>query len=180
MPLYPRLYSIASAILGNTSGDAADAVQETMAKIWRSGAAMATVGQPEAYAVTMLRNTAVDMLRKRRYDEPADEVREMASDPPPDPDTVDFLERIIDTLPPGQMEVIRLIRKQPSESQDSNPLLTSSILKTENVVNTPEIVEAISRIYAIISEDSAGASSVSSAVIESYEPDECTIVVQVF
>lgn len=108
MPLYPRLYSIASAILGNTSGEAADAVQETMVKIWRSGAAMSTVEEPEAYAVTMLRNTAVDMRRKRRYDEPADEVREMASDPPPDPDTVDFLERIIDTLPPGQVEVIRL------------------------------------------------------------------------
>lgn len=108
LPLYPRLYSVAAAILDPSTGEASDAVQETMVKIWKSGASMATVEQPEAYAVKVLRTTAIDMLCRRHYADSIDEVPEIDSDSPPDPDSVEFLERIIDTLPSTQQEVIRL------------------------------------------------------------------------
>lgn len=108
LPLYPRLYSVAAAILGPSTGEASDAVQETMVKIWKSGASMATIEQPEAYAVKVLRTTAIDMLRRRHYADSIDEALEIDSDSPPDPDSVEFLERIIDTLPSTQQEVIRL------------------------------------------------------------------------
>lgn len=47
VPLYPRLYSAACAILGDRRGDAQDAVQEAMVRIWRSGDAMASMQNPE-------------------------------------------------------------------------------------------------------------------------------------
>lgn len=108
LPLYPKLYSVASAILGPFTGEASDAVQDTMIKIWKSGEAMATIEQAEAYAVTILRTTAIDMLRRRHFADSLDTVVEADSDPPPEPDSVEFLERIIDTLPQAQQEVIRL------------------------------------------------------------------------
>ena len=35
VPLYPKLFNVAVAILGNDSNEAADAVQEAMVKIWQ-------------------------------------------------------------------------------------------------------------------------------------------------
>lgn len=108
LPLYPRLYAVAASILGSSTGEASDAVQDAMVKIWKSGEVMATIDKPEAYAVTILRTTAIDMLRRRHFSDSLAEVTEVDSDPPPDPDSVEFLERIIDTLPSTQQEVIRL------------------------------------------------------------------------
>lgn len=108
LPLYPRLYAVASAILGTDTAEAADAVQETMVKIWNSGRKMALVKSPEAYASVVLRHTAIDLLRRRHALEPLDGVTDISSGPPPEPDSAEFMERIILTLPESQQQVIRL------------------------------------------------------------------------
>lgn len=108
MPLYPKLYYVAAAILGTASGEAADAVQEAMVKIWKSGEKMASIDNPESYAIAILRTTAIDVMRRRRFSDSLDCVPETVADPPPDPDSAAFLERIISTLPATQQEVIRL------------------------------------------------------------------------
>lgn len=106
LPQYTRLYTIARAIVGDT--DAADAVQDTMVKIWKSGEAMRTTLNARAYAVTVLRTTAIDLLRRRRNNDSLEQVREIKSDVSPDPDTAEFLDRCISTLSDNQQEVIRL------------------------------------------------------------------------
>lgn len=106
VPLYPRLYSAACAILGDRRGDAQDAVQEAMVRIWRSGDAMASVQNPEAYSMWMLRRTAVDILRRRSSLAEIEPDRGGAS--MPEPDSVEFIGRIVDSLPEGQREVVRL------------------------------------------------------------------------
>ncbi len=106
VPLYPRLYSAACAILGDRRGDAQDAVQEAMVRIWRSGDAMASVQNPEAYSMWMLRRTAVDILRRRSSLAEIEPDRGGVS--MPEPDSVEFIGRIVDSLPEGQREVVRL------------------------------------------------------------------------
>ncbi len=108
MPLYPRLYAVASAILGDVSQEAADAVQEALVKIWKSGEAMARIKNPEGYSVATVRTVAIDMLRRRHFADPLDEVYDLSSDAAPDPDSAEFLEWCISQLPPAQQEVTRL------------------------------------------------------------------------
>ena len=47
VPLYPKLFNVAVAILGNDSNEAADAVQEAMVKIWRQGKNLASIENVE-------------------------------------------------------------------------------------------------------------------------------------
>jgi len=107
LPLYPRLYVTAMGLLAD-SADAADAVQETMVKIWNTGRELREIVSPEAYAFKVLRFTAIDMLRRRSkitaamgdIPEPSIELSE--------PDSLEFLAKIVDSLPENQREVVRL------------------------------------------------------------------------
>ncbi|MBO5268715.1 MAG: sigma-70 family RNA polymerase sigma factor [Muribaculaceae bacterium] len=104
------LFKIAYSVLGNEA-DAGDAVQEVMTKIWSIDADLDDINNPLAYASRILRTTAIDLLRKRRYDSPADPVEIPLPDMVSDPDAVDsaeFIRCAIDSLPPGQQEVMRL------------------------------------------------------------------------
>lgn len=130
MPLYPKLYSIASAILGDSAGAAADAVQEAMVKIWRSGEKMEAVRQPEPYAIMVLRSTAIDMIRRRHATEPIETAPEPAADSVAEPDSTEFLERIIATLPQAQQEVIRL---SAYECLPTDEIAAATGLKPANV-----------------------------------------------
>ena len=107
LPLYPRLFTLAQAILGTENGEAADVVQEVMVKIWKSGEKMSEVDSPARYAASLTRTTAIDMMR-RHHGEEMDVLPDKPASPMPEPDTAEFLERMIDTLPPGQQMVIRL------------------------------------------------------------------------
>ena len=108
VPQYRRLFGMAMALLADRD-DAADAVQETMVKIWNLRATLADVQNPEGFAARILRTTAIDMLRRRRpVDDIEAAVRTVAADDPPDVDAAETVQRIIDTLPPGQQTVIRL------------------------------------------------------------------------
>lgn len=110
MPLYPLLFKIAYSVLGNEA-DAGDAVQEVMTKIWSIDGVLSDINNPQAYASRILHTTAVDMLRKRRYDSLADPVEIQLPDISSDPeaaDSAEFIRSAIDSLPPGQQEVMRL------------------------------------------------------------------------
>lgn len=108
LPLYDKMYRAAAAILGADSGEAADAVQDAMVRIWRSGVAMGQITNPEGYAMMAVRSAAIDILRKRRRWDPLEGAVSALPGHPPDPDAVEMLERIVDSLPQGQLEVVRL------------------------------------------------------------------------
>lgn len=108
MPLYPQLFTVATAILGNNSDDAADAVQDTMVKLWNTGDALSDIRQPQAYAISVLRTTVIDMLRRRHPVDTLDESISITEIPASDTESAAFLEHIISNLPASQQEVIKL------------------------------------------------------------------------
>ena len=108
LPLYGHMFRAAMAILGRNSPEAADAVQEAMVKIWKSGAALSRVENPEGYAISAVRSSAIDILRKRHSSENIEDILNLSDGHPPDHDSGDFIERIIASLPVAQQEVIRL------------------------------------------------------------------------
>lgn len=130
MPLYPRLFSIAASLLGIGSDDAADAVQTAMVKIWKCGPAMAKIDNPAAYAAATVRTVSIDMLRRRRHDEPIDSAFGISSEPPGDPDSQDFLQWTISQLPPRQQDVIRL---SVCESLSNEEIAEATGLTADNV-----------------------------------------------
>lgn len=96
------------AILGSSSDLASDAVQETMVKIWSKGDELLSVNNPEALSIAILRTTAIDIMRRQRKYEQVDTIKDIAPDSSPDNETASILERIIDTMPAAQKEILRL------------------------------------------------------------------------
>ena len=79
-----------------------------MVRIWKTGTAMADIANPEGYAVMAVRSSAIDIIRRRHHWESLDGAGEIPSGHPPDPDSGELLERIMASLPPRQLEVVRL------------------------------------------------------------------------
>lgn len=108
LPLYKKMYGVAAAILGNSSDEASDAVQDAMVKIWKSQQVMAEVTNPEGYAIAAVRSSAIDILRLRTRWSDIEECPEISADPLPEPDSAEWLEKIIASLPPAQQHVVRM------------------------------------------------------------------------
>ncbi len=109
VPLYPKLFNVAVAILGNDSNEAADAVQEAMVKIWRQGKNLASIENVEGYALTVLRTTAIDLLRKRKIRVPIDDnICGSTDSAAVEKDSADFLKQLLGRLPKAQQQVMML------------------------------------------------------------------------
>lgn len=115
LPLHPQLYRIAFRLTRNSS-DAQDLVQETYLKMWSSRERLDSVDNPQAFAVTTLRNLFVDSVRRRPQDSPsaltADELP-LASDidigrQVESADALDKVVILIDRLPATQREVMKM------------------------------------------------------------------------
>lgn len=62
----PKMYRLAKRLL--TSEDLAkDAVQEVMLKLWTKKDQLYKVNNPEAYAMTMIKNYAYDILKSKKH-----------------------------------------------------------------------------------------------------------------
>ncbi|MBE6305598.1 MAG: RNA polymerase sigma factor [Bacteroidales bacterium] len=105
LPLYPRLFNAAYALLANED-DAADIVQDTMVKLWNQRDMLSEVKSPTAFALTMLRNIAIDTLRNQKPTEQPED--NLVYHIPEEPDTETFIRHAINTLPDAQREVITL------------------------------------------------------------------------
>lgn len=111
MPLQRRMYGTALK-MGIPPDDAADIVQETQVKLWRR-----CDGIPKEekecglYCMASFRNDCLTYLRRRR---PTVELEEVAEQGGPDKDdienrdTLQRVEKLIETLPKGQREAIKL------------------------------------------------------------------------
>ena len=64
-PVRDRMYRYARTLLGDRD-EAMDAVQDVAGKLWRMGAALEKVRNPEAFAMRSVRNSCIDRLRSRR------------------------------------------------------------------------------------------------------------------
>lgn len=106
LPLYPRLYSVALGITGN-SADAADAVQDAMLKIYSCSSRLAGIASPLGYSLTILRTSAIDIIRKRNFLELPENLVEIP-DEEDNEEASAFLQAAIESLPENQRQCIRL------------------------------------------------------------------------
>lgn len=107
LPLYKQLFAAAQALLNNAD-DAADAVQDTMVKVWNHRDELAAIESPLGFSMKLLRTTALDLLRRRNLRSANMPQTEPAATEPADPDSEEFLLRAISTLPAEQQETLRL------------------------------------------------------------------------
>lgn len=112
--LQPSLQKVAESIL-NDADEAADAVQDTLLKIWDHRRRMNRVSNLEGYCVTAVKRRCIDLLRERQPSVPIDEEALMLADTLPD---TNFEERyqqaraLIDQLPERQREIILMKYEQ--------------------------------------------------------------------
>ena len=114
LSFHPKLYRIALALVESPE-DAEDILQEAYTKLWSKRDSLEAVQQPEAFAVTIVRNLCLDFLRSPRTNsrsEPLETVILHCEDSPErQVETRDQLRqvvRLIQQLPPNQQQVIRL------------------------------------------------------------------------
>lgn len=115
LPLHPKLYRIAFALVGNQA-DAEDLLQEAYCKMWNKRHELKEIRNPEAYAVTLIKNVCLDFLRSARFnrhDEQIEEVSVEAEEGLPDQkmeekQAISMVRQLINRLPANQQQVLRL------------------------------------------------------------------------
>lgn len=111
VPLQRMMYGIALR-MDIPPDDAADTVQETLIRLWRHRDGIPQPpGEARLYCMAAFRNECLSWLRRKRSAVPLEEAGALAADEPPQTefrDTRHRIEVLIDTLPGGQREVIRL------------------------------------------------------------------------
>ena len=128
VPLQRLMYGIALR-MGIPPDDAADTVQETLIRLWRHRDGIPLQpGETRLYCLGAFRNECLTWLRRKRAAVPLEEAGAIAADDSPQTeyrDTRRRIEVLIDTLPGGQREVIRLQRfrwtRQPRDSRGDRP-----------------------------------------------------------
>ena len=114
LSFHPKLYRIALALVESPE-DAEDILQEAYTKLWSKRDSLEAVQQPEAFAVTIVRNLCLDFLRSPRSNsrsEPLEAITLPSEDSPDQQvelrDQLRQVRRLIEELPPNQRQVIRL------------------------------------------------------------------------
>ena len=114
LPFHPKLYRIALALVESPE-DAEDILQEAYARLWSKRASLEAVQNPEAFAITIVRNLCLDFLRSPRSNsrsEPLEAITLPSEDSPDQQvelrDQLRQVRRLIEELPPNQRQVIRL------------------------------------------------------------------------
>ena len=128
----PRLMAAAVRILGSDD-DAADAVQDTMLKMWFFRTRLDDYSDPAAPALVTVRRVCLDRLRSRREYSPLSEALARA-DESPDSATDPSLITAIETLPPVEQAVLRMKHIDGLETEEiasltgSNPVAVRTAL----------------------------------------------------
>jgi RNA polymerase sigma-70 factor (ECF subfamily) len=112
LPLRNKLSGLALKMLSNPD-DAEDAAQEVMMKLWSMRDELSSYRNTEAFAMTMMQHTCIDILRlKKNNVEISDELNLQQTSSPEQlyaiKDQVELVRRIIETLPDLQRITIQM------------------------------------------------------------------------
>ena len=138
---HPKLYRVAYALLNNEA-DASDAVQEVYLKLWHNRAALLSVEHPEAYAVALLRNHCLDVLRCTcRYPQVALSEQEFdKTDVAPDKDIelteqLSYMQQCIRRLSIKQQQVLHLRAMDECTMQEIEELMGISAANVRQLLS---------------------------------------------
>ena len=111
LPLKSVMYGIALR-MGIPPDDAADAVQDTLIRLWRSRDSIPDPpDERRLYCMAAFRNICVTMLRRRKITAPLEEAEAVDTSDNREVeyrDTRQRIEILIESLPAGQREVVRM------------------------------------------------------------------------
>lgn len=93
--LRPSLRASANSVLRENTDDASDALQDAFCRLWRHRDSFADEDHARAASYTAVRNAAIDLMRRRRLTQPAEEMPETAEDISDASDLYDEVNRII-------------------------------------------------------------------------------------
>lgn len=122
MPLRPALLRYAMRLTENAD-DAEDVVQEVMLRLWHRRHGLGSYGSIESFAMTMVKNACIDMLRRRKDEEDVEGLRMDSGVYAPDRlleinDEVRLIREIIDMLPPLQRTIMRMKDVEEYETEE--------------------------------------------------------------
>ncbi len=126
--LQPGLQKVAESIL-NDADWAADAVQDTVLKIWDNRRRMNRVGNLEGYCVTAVKRRCIDLLREQQPSVPIDEEALMLADTAFDDNFEERYQQaraLIDQLPEKQREIILMKYEQEKPNAEIEKALQIS------------------------------------------------------
>lgn len=105
-----RRMMIAAVRVTESDADAADAVQEAMARLWQKRSDLAKAENMIAYAVTAARRCALDIVRSRHQAESLDSINNIdaTAETFDTKDSLNYIVRLIDALPSPQREVLTM------------------------------------------------------------------------
>jgi len=114
-PYKDKMYRYAYSIVNNRF-EAEDIVQEALIKLWKGKEKFAQITNKEAWAITVVRNLAIDKVRAKKKKQTSDIDNYFhISDKAPSPDVkleqsdaVKKVQEIMNTLPDTQKEIITL------------------------------------------------------------------------
>ena len=126
LPLHPRLYRIAYALLEHEA-NAQDLLQEAYCKLWDKRESLQKVQNPEAYCVILVKNMCIDFLRSAPQQQQKKQTQEMREPPAaeysPETQTIDreqvaLVSRLIAALPASQRSILRLKAIEGRDSEE--------------------------------------------------------------
>lgn len=125
LPCAEQMYLLALR-LTDSKADAEDAVQDVFVRLWHGRGGLKFVGNPQAYAITMTRNRALDIIAARHPASPLDTISE-----PTDEEVSDALIEALNSLPATQRLVmeLRYRRELPMEEIERQTGLSQGNLR---------------------------------------------------
>ena len=127
-PFKDRLFRLAKRLLVSTE-EAEDATQEVLVRLWNNREKLGGYSSVEALAVTITKNYCLDQLKSKR----ATEMRIVHSNytdrqaglqqQAEDRDSLDWVEKIMDTLPEQQKMIVQLRDIEEYEFEDIAKIL---------------------------------------------------------
>lgn len=156
LPFHPKLYRIAYALVGDKA-DAEDLLQEAYCKLWNKRYELSDIRNPEAFAVTLIKNLCLDHLRSaraNRHEESIDDVS-IPVDVLPDrdleaKDEMNTIQELINRLPENQRQVLRLRSIEDCSLEEIGEITGFSAVNVRTLLSRARkmIREQYERLYA--------------------------------
>lgn len=105
--MYRELFVVAMAICNNRE-NAADAVQDTMVRLWNSRDSLEGKNSIRAFAITTVRHASIDIIRRTRNVEPLETIRLLHAEPDCNPNELNEIYKVLDALPDSQRRVVSM------------------------------------------------------------------------